>query len=220
MRVYWSIVSHCNLDVEHPTGTHVNFDGNFSQTEYQIHFGPFTDTAYQTAFYSETLSCPVWLLDVWCRWSGSSVPLDQFPHLAVEPLFTLCFPQGLARGTVPNLEALQVCHDCGITTQCLCVCVSFEQAHCRLTVAKSVHTGAASCGCVRVCVCLCVCVSVCVCVCVCVFITTKRICRRSQALILREGCKRLSKLLSVATADYCVRGTQGKGGLDKPEVFE
>lgn len=58
------------------------------------------------------------------------------------------------------------------------------------------------------------------CVCVCVSITTERICRRSQALILREGCKRLSKLLSVATADYCVHGTQGKGGLDKPEVFE
>lgn len=91
---------------------------------------------------------------------------------------------------------------------CLCVCVSFEQAHCRLTVAKSVHTGAAGCVCM------------CVCLCVCVFLTTKRICRRSQALILREGCKRLSELLSVATADYCVRGTQGKGGLDKPEVFE
>lgn len=60
----------------------------------------------------------------------------------------------------------------------------------------------------------------CVCVGVCVSITTERICRRSQALILREGCKRLSKLLSVATADYCVQGTQGKGGLDKPEVFE
>lgn len=55
---------------------------------------------------------------------------------------------------------------------------------------------------------------------VCVFITTVRICRRSQALILREGCKRLSELLSVATADYCGRDTQGKGGLDKPEVFE
>ena len=121
---------------------------------------------------------------------------------------------------MPNLEALQVCHDYSITALCVCVfvclsvfvcvcvcvcvCVSFEQAHCRLTVAKSVHTGAAGYACV----------------CVCVFITTKRICRRSQALILREGCKRLSELLSVATADYCVRGTQGKGGLDKPEVFE
>lgn len=69
-------------------------------------------------------------------------------------------------------------------------------------------------------------VSVCLCVCVCVFflsfffITAERICCRSQALILREGCKRLSELLSVATADYCVRGTQGKGGFDKPEVFE
>ena len=51
-----------------------------------------------------------------------------------------------------------------------------------------------------------------VCVCVCVFITTERICRRSQALILREGCKRLSKLASVATADYCGPDTQGEGG--------
>lgn len=89
----------------------------------------------------------------------------------------------------------------------MCVCVSSEQAHRRLTVAKSVHAGAAGC-------------EVCVCVCLFVSITTERICRRSQALILREGCKRLSKLLSVATADYCVQGTQGKGGLDKPEVFE
>lgn len=46
----------CNLHGEGPTGTHVNFDGNFSQHEYQIHFQPFTDAEYQTAFYSEPLS--------------------------------------------------------------------------------------------------------------------------------------------------------------------
>lgn len=39
-------------------------------------------------------------------------------------------------------------------------------------------------------------------VCVCVFfIATERICRRSQPLILREGRKKLSELLSVATGD-------------------
>lgn len=83
-------------------------------------------------FYSEALSCPVWLLDVRCRWSGSSVPLNQSPHLDVELLFALCFPQGSARGTMPNLEALQVCHDY-IATLCVCVCV-----------------------CLRVCICMCV----------------------------------------------------------------
>lgn len=85
--VYWSIVFLCNLDDEAPTGTHVNFDGNFSQHEYQIHFQPFTGAEYQTAFYSEALSCSVWLLDVRCHWLGSSVPLNQFLHLAVELLF-------------------------------------------------------------------------------------------------------------------------------------
>lgn len=99
----------------------------------------------------------------------------------------------------------------------MCVCVSFEQAHCGLAAAKSVHTGAV--GFERECV------SLRVCLCflsffLFFFITAERICCRSQALILREGCKRLSELLSVATADYCVRGTQGKGGFDKPEVFE
>lgn len=87
----------------------------------------------------------------------------------------------------------------------VCLCVSFEGARRRLTVAKSVHTGVSvhvpPAG-------------------ACALIATERICRRSQALILREGCKRLSELLSVATADYCGRGTQGEGGLDKPEVFE
>lgn len=109
---------------------------------------------------------------------------------------------------MPNLEALQVCHDYGITTLCLCVClcvcVSALSGHTAGSPSPNLFTQV-----LRV-----------VSVCVFFFITTERICRRSQALILREGCKRLSELLSVATADYCVRGTKGKGGFDKPEVFE
>ena len=41
--LYWSVVFLCNLGGEDPTGTHVNFDDNFSQHEYQINFQPFTD---------------------------------------------------------------------------------------------------------------------------------------------------------------------------------
>lgn len=68
---------------------------------------------------SEPLSCPLWLFDVRCRWSGSSVPVNQSLHLDVELLFALCLPQGLVRGMMPNLEALQVCHD--YNRQCVCV---------------------------------------------------------------------------------------------------
>lgn len=39
------------LMVKDPTGTHVNFDANFSQREYQIHFQPLTAAEYQTAFF-------------------------------------------------------------------------------------------------------------------------------------------------------------------------
>lgn len=67
--------------------------------------------------------------------------LNQPLHLAVELLFVLWFPRGSARGTMPNLRALQVCHEDSISARRLCVCVSYEQARCRLTVAKSVHTG-------------------------------------------------------------------------------
>lgn len=83
------ILKHClgNLDGEDPTGTRVSFDGNFSQREYQIHFQPLADAAYQTVFYSEALSCPARLLDVSYCWSDSYVSLNQFPHLAVELLF-------------------------------------------------------------------------------------------------------------------------------------
>lgn len=36
----------CNLHGEDPTGSHVNFDGNFSQHAHQIHFQPFVDAKY------------------------------------------------------------------------------------------------------------------------------------------------------------------------------
>lgn len=92
----------------------------FVSVNTKIHLQPFTDAEYPTAFYSESLSCPLRLLDVRCCRSSSSVPLNQFPHLAVELLFALCFPRGSARGMMPDLQALQVCHDCGITAVCLC----------------------------------------------------------------------------------------------------
>lgn len=105
-------------------------------------------------FYSEALSCPVWLFDVRCRWSGSSVPLNQSPHLDVELLFALCFPQGSARGTMPNLEALQVCHDY-IATLCVClsVCVSSLSKHTAGSPSPNLFTQVRQ---VVKCVCVCV----------------------------------------------------------------
>ena len=76
----------------------------------------------------------------------SSVPLNQSPHLAVELLFALCFPQGSAMGHhakpwgLAGVSRLQ--HHRSV---CVCVCLSV---------------------CLCVCVCVCVCVYVCVCVCV------------------------------------------------------
>ena len=76
-----------------------------------------------------------------------------------------------------------------------CVCVYVVRVFVQLCMRTFVYVLVFACveclyvECVHACVCVCVCVCICVvCVCVCarVFIGTERICRRSQALILRD----------------------------------
>lgn len=149
---YICCICTCNLQNLDPTGTDVNFDGHES-----------------TLSLSQMLSISQFLLGGFVRVLGRltlGVRLVGLSHCSsfLTWLLNCCLPIVLLRaptgGTLPNLEASQVCHNYGIATLrfSACSCVSFEQI------------------CSHRCSELWVCVILCVCV--CVFITTERICRR------------------------------------------
>lgn len=129
--VYWSIVFLCNLDSEAPTGTHVNFDGNFSQHEYQIHFQPFTGSVSNSFLFRgiELFSMAAWrlvsLVGLFCTIESVSSP-------GCWTFVCLVLPSGLGQWHDAKLWGLagvsRLRHHHSLS-MCVCACVWALSGH-------------------------------------------------------------------------------------------
>lgn len=120
--LYWSVVFLCNLGGEDPTGTHVNFDDNFSQHEYQINFQPFTDAVILLFRGIEQCGCLTLSVIVWTPLSHWICFLTCLLNFCLLSVSLVAWPGA-------RCQTLRPCRCVTITALPLCVCVSALSKH-------------------------------------------------------------------------------------------